>query len=351
MWLITVNRADVSDVAAEQIDGPDLNAGQVRLDIARFGLTTNNVTYAVFGDALGYWAHFPAGDRGCVPVWGFADVVESTHDDVAVGERLFGYLPMASQLVVAPRDVTALSMQDAIEHRRDLHPWYTRLYRCSSDPLYTPASESLQTVMWALFITGWALADQLAGNVATVVVSSASSKTSLALAWSLRHAASDLTIVGLTSSGNAQFVEGTGAYDITATYESLALGDVAGPAAYVDTAGNPGVTGRVHAALGDRLVDSVTLGATHRGAGGDGSALVGPTPRFFFIPDVAEQGAADEGGGYHTRFASAWGDFAPWIGDRLHIEETTGVDAVVNAYQRAAAGAFPPDTAAVLSWR
>ncbi|MEO1058381.1 MAG: DUF2855 family protein, partial [Actinomycetota bacterium] len=233
-----------------------------------------------------------------------------------------------------------------------LHPWYTRLYRCGSDPLYTAAGEPLQAVMWALFMTGWALADQLAGNAATVVVSSASSKTSLALAWSLRREAPDVTVVGLTSAGNARFVEETDAYDITATYDDMALEDVAGPAAYVDTAGNPGVTGRVHAALGDRLVDSITLGATHRGAGGDGAALVGPPPRFFFIPDVAEQGAAAQGAGaYHARFASAWSDFAPWIGSRLNIVEATGIDAIVDAYQRAAAGAFAPDTAAVLSWR
>ncbi|MEO1056925.1 MAG: DUF2855 family protein, partial [Actinomycetota bacterium] len=99
MWQITVNRADVTDAATDEIDGPALGAGQVRLDIARFGLTTNNVTYAVFGDALGYWAHFPAGDRGCVPVWGFGDVVESNHDDVAVGERVFGYLPMVWAII------------------------------------------------------------------------------------------------------------------------------------------------------------------------------------------------------------------------------------------------------------
>ncbi|MEM9513392.1 MAG: DUF2855 family protein [Actinomycetota bacterium] len=341
----------MSDVTADRVEATDLGAGQIRLDVDRFGLTTNNVTYAVFGDALGYWAHFPTGDRGCVPVWGFADVVESTHDDVAAGERLFGYLPMASQAVVAPDGVTALSIQDAIEHRRDLHPWYTRLYRCSEDPLYNPTGEPMQAVMWALFMTGWALADQLAGNAASVVVSSASSKTSLALAWSLRRAAPDITIVGLTSPGNASFVNGTGAYDITRTYDDLALGDVVGPAAYVDTAGNPGVTGRVHAEVGDRLNDSITLGATHRGAGGDGAALVGPAPRFFFIPDVAEQGAADNGAAaYHARFASAWSDFAPWIGDQLRIEEASGVDAVVDAYQRAAAGAFAPDAAAVLSW-
>src|SRR3712207_7802692 len=45
----------------------------------RFGLTANNVTYAVMGDAIGYWSLFPASEDGWgrVPVWGYGDVVAS----------------------------------------------------------------------------------------------------------------------------------------------------------------------------------------------------------------------------------------------------------------------------------
>ena len=49
------------------------------------------------GDEL--LAVLPDGEQGwgIVPVWGFATVVQSLHPGVAVGERLYGYLPMASQ--------------------------------------------------------------------------------------------------------------------------------------------------------------------------------------------------------------------------------------------------------------
>ena len=50
-----------------------------------FALTTNNITYAVFGAAMQYWDFFPTADPdvwGCVPVWGFAEVVETTSDGV-----------------------------------------------------------------------------------------------------------------------------------------------------------------------------------------------------------------------------------------------------------------------------
>ena len=37
--------------------------GQVRVAIARFALTSNNITYAAFGDAMNYWAFYPTASR------------------------------------------------------------------------------------------------------------------------------------------------------------------------------------------------------------------------------------------------------------------------------------------------
>jgi len=67
-----------------------LAEGQARLRIDRFALTANNITYAAFGEAMKYWQFFPSGDPawGCIPVWGFAEVLESRAEGVAPGERL-----------------------------------------------------------------------------------------------------------------------------------------------------------------------------------------------------------------------------------------------------------------------
>jgi hypothetical protein len=75
-----------------------LAEGEVRLKVDRVAVTTNNVTYAVFGDAMQYWNFFPTGSDGWghVPVWGFADVVESRVPGVEPGERFYGYFPIAS---------------------------------------------------------------------------------------------------------------------------------------------------------------------------------------------------------------------------------------------------------------
>ena len=73
----------------------NLAEGEVILALDRFSLTTNNITYAAYGDAIGYWKVFPTGDPayGMMPVWGFADVAASRAEGVEVGARVFGYSP------------------------------------------------------------------------------------------------------------------------------------------------------------------------------------------------------------------------------------------------------------------
>ncbi|MEM7324017.1 MAG: DUF2855 family protein [Actinomycetota bacterium] len=349
---VVVSRTDLSDASISEEPDLDLQQGEVRLRVDLFGLSANNITYALFGDALGYWGHFPVDDgRGCIPVWGFADVVESRSELLTAGERVFGYLPMADGFVLTPAEPTELGFSDASPHRAELHPWYARYYRCSADPLWAASGEELQVSLWALFMTGWGLAGQLAETANTVVVSSASSKTALALAWALRDHPNDVTVVGVTSDNNAAFVASTDGYDGVTTYDNLGLSGVTGPVAFVDAAGSPAIKEAVHAALGGRLTDSVILGATHQGGGAAGGSLGGPAPRFFFIPDVADQTAAELGhAAYHQTFADAWRRFVPWIEDKLEVTSGQGPEGIVDAYRTVLAGGLGPEVATVLRW-
>jgi hypothetical protein len=54
-----------------------LAQGEALLKISRVAITTNNITYAAFGEAMQYWGFFPTDDDawGHMPVWGFVDVV------------------------------------------------------------------------------------------------------------------------------------------------------------------------------------------------------------------------------------------------------------------------------------
>ena len=83
--------------------------------VQRFAFTANNSTYAAFGDAMNYWKFFPMSDVawGSIPVWGFADVLESACDRVAAGGRFYGYHPMNSPTVLLPTRVTAHRLYDA----------------------------------------------------------------------------------------------------------------------------------------------------------------------------------------------------------------------------------------------
>ena len=68
-----------------------LGSGQALLSVQAFGLSANNITYAMFGEAMSYWSFFPAeAGWGRVPVWGFAEVVESRHSSLEPYTRVLG---------------------------------------------------------------------------------------------------------------------------------------------------------------------------------------------------------------------------------------------------------------------
>lgn len=125
---LLVRKTQLVTTRLQTQDDAALAPGQVRVRIDRFALTSNNITYAAMGDMLKYWRFFPSGeeDWGIVPVWGFASVVESTHADVAEGERLYGYWPMSSHAVLTPNRVTPAGFADGAPHRAELHPIYNQ---------------------------------------------------------------------------------------------------------------------------------------------------------------------------------------------------------------------------------
>ena len=63
-----VKRDDLRTTRAVEGE-PVAGDSEVLLRVEVFALTSNNVTYAVFGDAMRYWAFFPASADG----WGIGD--------------------------------------------------------------------------------------------------------------------------------------------------------------------------------------------------------------------------------------------------------------------------------------
>jgi hypothetical protein len=331
-----------------------LERGQVLVRIDKFAFTANNVTYGAVGDLIGYWSFFPAEDGwGRIPVWGFGDVVRSAHDAVPAGERLFGYFPISTHVVLQPGHVTAAGFVDATPHRAALPPIYNQYTRVAADPAYDRTHEAEMALFRPLFTTSFLLDDFLAANdffgARAVVLSSASSKTALGLAFLLAQRHGQVEVVGATSAANAGFVRATGYYGKVVTYDELGTLPDDAAVVFVDFAGNGAVVGAVHRRLGAQLRYSCQVGVTHWERMASAESLPGPAPVLFFAPDQARTRIAEWGAGaFQTRVADAMRRFlgsARW----LRVVEGRGRDAVASVYRAMLDGKADPAEGHVLS--
>ena len=349
-----VKRDDLRQCRIAESDVPELQGGQALLRVDTFGLTANNITYAVMGEAMSYWDFFPAEDGwGRVPMWGFAEVELSEAEGVDPGTRLYGYLPPSSHLVVTPADAGGRGFVDGSTHRAQLPSAYHRYLVTGTDPFYRPDTEEMQMLLRPLFFTSFLIDDQLAdeglASRGPVVFSSASSKTAIAAAFMLAQR-EGTQLVALTSPRSAEFVGGLGIYGRTITYDAIDSLE-RGTATFVDVAGDSDVRRAVHSHYGGALAHSMAVGVTHweEIAAGSG-ALPGPPPTLFFAPDRVVKRSKDWGGaGLEARVADAWHPFCEWTSGWLDLARGHGFEAVQRAYRNVLEGRVDPKTAHVLS--
>ena len=349
---VHVRKDDLTQAVLVDVDNGSLADGAVRLAVESFSVTSNNITYAVVGDGFGYWNFFPAPDGyGIVPMWGHAKVVESNSADISVGERVYGYLPMASHLDVVPGNVSASSFVDTTDYRQPMSPIYNKYSRLATDPEHDDAKEAERMIFGPLFRTGflieyfmhkedWFDAEQ-------AILTSASSKTAMGLAKVTKLLSPNVKRVGLTSEGNIDFVEGTGLYDKVATYGEIGILPIAA-SVMVDFAGNADVLAKVHEHFGNTLKYSCLVGATHiedRGENGMNAnrRLPGAKPTLFFAPDHAtvffkEQGLAEGG----KRLAQAWHQFLTEAEGTVEVERRSGLEAARATYLEMLGGNIDP---------
>lgn len=349
---------------------PDLQDGQVLLQIESFALTSNNITYAAFGDAMNYWGFYPVAPEsgeatspwGRIPVWGFATVTESRTEGIAVGEKFYGYYPMASSVVLTPTRVSPTSFVEAAPHRAALAAVYNQYVRCSADPFYTPDTENVQSLLRPLFITSWLIDDFLADNAffgtttsgqrPVMLLSSASSKTAYGTAFQLAQRP-ELEVVGLTSPGNIAFCESLGCYSRVLSYDQLDQIATDTPMVYVDFAGNADLRRAVHTRF-TALAYSSSIGGTHvSDLGGKAKDLPGPRATLFFAPAQIKKRAAEWGGdGLGQRLVAAWKTFSARVSDPaspwMVVEHHRGTEAVQAAYAQVLGGRGDPRVGHVL---
>jgi hypothetical protein len=338
----------LAEIRLYEYELPNLQAGEVLCRVDRFAFTANNITYGVVGEKIGYWQFFPAEDGwGVIPVWGFADVVESQQPDIAVGERLYGYFPMGTHLVIKPRSVKPERLLDGSDHRAQLPPVYNSYSRTGGEPWFDPAMEDERSLLMPLYATSYCLYDFLLDNnwfgAQQVVILSASSKTGIGLAMAIGQDENAPPVVALTSQRNLDFVKRLDLYQDVFPYEELAQIEASLSTVIVDMSGNGAVLSAVHTHLGDHMRFCSNVGITHYDEAGMGPGFISERSKMFFAPAHIQKRSGDWGPGvFQQKAFMFWQQAARQSGAWLQMERFEGIAGMQTAYKQTLAGEVSP---------
>jgi hypothetical protein len=360
-WAINIERDDITNAGLVADPPAPLAPGQVRVHLDSYAMTANNITYAVFGkpsglfgNDQGYWDFFAGrGEPGRLPVWGFATVTESAADGVSVGDRFYGYYPMASDAVLTAGDAGPGGFTDVTPRRTTLPPIYNNYQRIDALPDYRTADHDYWPVFRPLFLTGWLIADQFEDEddygVQQILIASASSKTAIGLGFALKQRTDRPETIGLTSAANVDALAAQGIYDRVVSYDQIMTLNATTPAALVDMAGNGAVTRTVHSHFGGQLQASIIVGKSHWDAQADIEGLPGPERQGFFAPGRVQKRIADWGGAaFGQKIAEAWLGFMDVAPRIAAIDKRSGGDAALAAYREMLSGRADPATGIVI---
>jgi hypothetical protein len=352
---------------------------EVLLKVSKFALTANNISYGITGDALGYWQFFPVNNVpsdtasnsitsttntaqqtqwGRLPVMGFADVVSSNNKDINVGERVWGFMPMATHLKIIAGKVNPSGFSDINPCREGLSPVYARFDRVTANPFYQLKNEDYDILLRGLFTTSWLVDDFMFDNnyfdATQYLITSASSKTSIALAFAIKQRGQRST-VGITSMANLSFVESLGCYDHVISYNDITTLDANVASILVDMAGGKKTLAAIHHHFTQQLRYSCRIGATHHGDiditdTQSDSLLPGAPPTFFFAPTQLKKRSLEWGVGETMKQMNQsllhYIDFCRSI---ITISHTHDLHHVNDIYQQVLAGTADASVGQIIS--
>ena len=350
-----VNKSNLAETELETVELPNLQQGEVLFEINRFALTSNNVTYGVAGDMLGYWKFFPCKEGwGRIPVWGIAKVKSSKCEDIVNDTLYYGYFPMSEHLIVSPTKIGKHGFSDAAECRQSLSPVYNQYSLVTEQNGFHPSQYNHQIIYRPLFTTSFILDDLMMDHdyfgADQIILSSASSKTAFGTAFQLSN--SDKKVIGLTSESNREFVNSLGIYDQVISYEEIESLDKNLKTVYIDMSGNRAVLGTVHHHFEDNLVNSCGVGITHWDAldGEDPKSLPGARPTMFFAPTQIQKRSSEWGPeALQAKLALAWNKFVSFVDNHVQLEESKAPETIGDIYKIMIEGPSPNKGYALLS--
>jgi hypothetical protein len=281
-----------------QLDAENLADGEVLFALNAFSFTANNITYADLGEEFYYWHFFsPEGEWGRIPCWGFAEVEASKAAGIYAGEIYYGFFPMSTHLKVQAGNIAAHSFYDVSQHRAALPKIYNQYTKSNSDKTLQP----FQMLFRPLFTTSFLLADYLKEQdffkVKNIIITSASSKTALGLAYILsewkRNSNADVNVIGMTSFANVYFVSETGYYDKVLDYQEISA-VAQEDCIVIDMAGNKKLLLNLDNQLNGNLKQVITVGKSHWNSEISEGKLKAASS-LFFAPSQAQKRMAEWG--------------------------------------------------------
>lgn len=328
-----------------------IGEGELLVKIDKFAFTSNNITYAVAGNQIGYWRFFPpVGENsegwGVIPVWGFADVVESNVEEIPVGDRFFGYFPPASHLKMKPLKISEQQFIEGAEHRSKLPAAYNLYRRVKAEKGYTSAMDKGRALLFPLYLTSFCIWDALQDKewygAKQILILSASSKTSIGVAYALQADENSPTVIGMTSQRNAEMVENLKIYDQTTTYDAIAEIDANIPTVIVDMSGNQNLLVDLHTLMGDNMKFTINVGLTHWTNARPKKGIIRERSEFFFAPGhiqkrIKEWGFAQFNQKSNAFMMEAIAKTSQW----LQFRKVDGLEGMAEIHQAVCNGEIP----------
>ena len=347
---LEIDRRDIRQFRLVETNPPqELPDGHVLLRLERAALTSNKISYAFSGEMLDYWGFFPTeANWGRLPVMGFGVVTASTCADIEVGGRYFGFFPLGDHHLV--------QAQWSSSGFTDNGEWRTKHASIYKNFTHAPANakDDQTAIFRGLYMTSFLLEDYLRENsffdAQQIIITSASSKTSIALANCLQRF-SDVKIIGLTSARNLSFVKDVGDYDEIIDYQNLDALNAQVQSAVADMAGNPQIIADVHTRLKTKVVYSCSVGATHWDATRTNVVIPEPRPEFFCAPSQVSKRSKEWGREeLNRRIDDSLAVFIDGTQKWLTIQHAHGATEVAEFYSTLVTGQIDPRLGNIVSF-
>lgn len=226
----------------QEAPAPDLEQGQVLLRVEKFAFSHMALGYLMKGFTRTFSAYhdfYRHPEEGLYRSagWGYCTVLESAHPKVAVGTRLYGLVPPRRYQVQEVGGIVPAGRNGEpakVELTMEGVPCNLRRFQ-EMEVVGTPGGESAEVDGEAALLEDWRLVlkelytmafymdENLlvdTGMINSVIISCASSKTALALAYCLRMREMRY-VVGLTSKEHLDFVKSTDLYHEVFTYDEV----------------------------------------------------------------------------------------------------------------------------------